>query len=55
MRILPVLCVASWMAFGATATIDPNLYLEDVKFLASKEMRGRASGSRWSPGAKQPL
>lgn len=45
MRILPVLCAASWMAFGATATIDPNLYLDDVKFLASKEMRGRATGS----------
>ncbi|MBZ5623135.1 MAG: M28 family peptidase [Acidobacteriia bacterium] len=43
-RGLPAVCVA-WIAFGATATIDPNLYLDDVKFLASKEMRGRATGS----------
>src|SRR4029077_20677562 len=45
MRLLPALCTAALVAFGATATIDPNLYLDDVKFLASKEMRGRASGS----------
>jgi aminopeptidase YwaD len=45
MKILPVICVASWIAFGATATIDPNLYRDDVKFLASPEMRGRATGS----------
>jgi hypothetical protein len=45
MKLLPVLYLASLVAFGATATIDPNLYLDDVKFLASKEMRGRATGS----------
>jgi hypothetical protein len=45
MKFLPSLCIASLAAFGATATIDPNLYLDDVKFLASKEMRGRATGS----------
>ena len=44
-RLLPVLCAASWVAFGATATIDPSLYLNDVKFLASPQMRGRATGS----------
>ena len=43
--LLPFLCAASWIAFGATATIDPNLYLNDVKFLASPQMRGRATGS----------
>jgi len=32
-------------AFAATPAIDPKLYLDDVKFLASQEMRGRASGS----------
>jgi hypothetical protein len=44
-RALPFLCAASWIAFGATATIDPSLYLNDVKFLASPQMRGRATGS----------
>ena len=43
--LLPLLCGAAWVAFGATATIDPNLYLSDVKFLASKELRGRGDGS----------
>src|SRR5678815_4928081 len=33
------------VAFAATATIDPALYLNDVKFLASPEMRGRNTGS----------
>jgi Peptidase family M28/PA domain len=32
-------------AFAATATIDPNLYLNDIKFLASPELRGRGTGS----------
>ena len=43
--IAPALCLASWLAFGADATIDPNLYLSDVKYLASPELRGRATGS----------
>src|SRR6185503_17470040 len=30
---------------AATATIDPNLYLSDVKYLASPELKGRATGS----------
>ena len=33
------------IAFAATATIDPALYLADVKFLASPELRGRNTGS----------
>ena len=33
------------VALAATATIDPNLYLNDVKFLASPELRGRGTGS----------
>src|ERR1039457_4573656 len=32
-------------ALAATATIDPTLYLNDIKFLASPEMRGRNTGS----------
>ncbi len=35
----------AWIASGASATIDSNLYLSDVKFLASNELRGRATGS----------
>jgi len=38
-------CAAVTIAFAATTTIDPNAYLNDVKFLSSDEMRGRASGS----------
>src|SRR6516225_10098242 len=30
---------------AATPTIDPSAYLDDVKFLASPELRGRATGS----------
>jgi hypothetical protein len=43
--LLPAVCCLSWIAFGATAVIDPNTYLDDIKFLASKEMKGRATGS----------
>jgi hypothetical protein len=32
-------------ALAATATVDPNLYLADIKFLASPELRGRNTGS----------
>src|ERR1035441_3081355 len=32
-------------AFGAAATIDATLYLNDIKFLASPELRGRNTGS----------
>ena len=33
------------VALAATATVDPNLYLNDIKFLASPELRGRGTGS----------
>src|ERR1043165_5907958 len=37
-----VLCT---VAFSARMAIDPNQYLNDIKFLASPEMKGRATGS----------
>src|SRR5690242_4334964 len=38
--------LAVWsIALAATAAIDANLYLNDVKYLASPEMKGRATGS----------
>jgi Peptidase family M28/PDZ domain/PA domain len=40
----PLLCLASW-AYGADGKVDPNLYLNDVKYLASPELKGRATGS----------
>jgi hypothetical protein len=33
------------VAFGATVTIDPKLYLDEVKYLASPQLRGRLTGS----------
>jgi len=39
-----VLCTAP-LVYGAEAKIDPTLYLNDVKFLASPELKGRATGS----------
>src|SRR6476646_9990411 len=33
------------VALAATATVDPKLYLNDIKFLASPELRGRGTGS----------
>ena len=36
---------ATTIALGATATIDSASYLDDVKFLASPELRGRVTGS----------
>src|SRR5689334_6496805 len=46
-QIRAALCVlcAALPAFGASAAVDPNRYLEDVKYLASPQLRGRASGS----------
>src|SRR5580700_11977056 len=32
-------------AYGAAASIDPNLFLDDVKFLASKNLKGRGTGT----------
>ena len=43
--LLPVAAVISWVASGATANIDPNVYLDDIKYLASPELKGRATGS----------
>ncbi len=42
-----VLCslAAAAAACGAVATIDPARYLDDIKFLSSKDMKGRATGS----------
>ena len=36
------MAVAAW---GATASIDPGLFLDDVKFLASKNLKGRGTGT----------
>src|SRR5207248_842442 len=44
-RGLPAALCIAWIGLGATATIDPNTYLNDIKFLASPELRGRATGS----------
>ena len=43
-QFLLVLWLAPWV-YGADAKIDPKLYLDDVKFLASPELKGRATGS----------
>ena len=43
--LLPAVCVISQIASGATAVVDPNAYLEDVKYLASPALKGRATGS----------
>jgi hypothetical protein len=32
-------------AVAATVTVDPKLYLDDIKYLASPELRGRVTGS----------
>src|ERR1035438_9866187 len=32
-------------AYCATASIDPSLFLDDVKFLASKNLKGRGTGT----------
>ena len=37
--------VVAALALPASMSIDPNVYLSSVKFLASNEMRGRATGS----------
>src|SRR5580704_14529770 len=43
-RFLAPLWLAA-IAFGATATIDPEVYLSDIKYLASDELKGRLTGS----------
>ena len=42
---MPAAVLAVWIAYAQTAAIDPTVYLNDIKFLASQEMRGRATGS----------
>src|SRR5215467_1602938 len=37
--------LAAAIAFGATSAIDPKLYLDEVKYLSSAELRGRLTGS----------
>jgi hypothetical protein len=39
------LLAAVTLLYAASPSIDPNLYLNDVKYLASPELRGRATGS----------
>src|ERR1035441_10469325 len=46
--LAPLLCLASclvWGADGADGKVDPALYWNDVKYLASPELKGRATGS----------
>jgi len=46
--LAPLLCLAvlgGTSAYGSDAKVDPNLYLDDVKYLASPELKGRATGS----------
>jgi len=43
--LLPVLCSIAGSGFGASAVLDPSAYLEDVKYLASPELKGRATGT----------
>jgi hypothetical protein len=40
-----VLCSFAVAAYCATASIDPGLFLDDVKFLASKNLKGRGTGT----------
>src|SRR5438477_64613 len=44
LALAPFICV-SWIAFGAPATFDPNAYLDEIKFLASPALKGRATGT----------
>ena len=45
LRGLLAVLFLSAVALAAGIAVDANLYLDDIKFLASKELRGRASGS----------
>src|ERR1700688_3749492 len=44
-RGLAAALVTTCIALAAAATIDPAAYLNDIKFLASPELRGRITGS----------
>ncbi len=50
----PVLFCA-WLALGADARIDPNLYLNDVKYLASPALKGRATEVSPEPGNRRRI
>src|SRR5215831_5459908 len=39
------LFLAATLIYAASSPVDPNLYINDVKYLASPELRGRATGS----------
>ncbi|MGO4880593.1 MAG: M28 family peptidase [Bryobacteraceae bacterium] len=39
------LLAMAFAAFAATPAVDPNTFLDDVKFLANKNMKGRGTGS----------
>jgi hypothetical protein len=41
---LALVCVVT-LLYAATPSIDPNIYIGEVKYLASPELRGRATGS----------
>ena len=43
--LLPAAACFCWIAAAAEATIDPNVYLDEIKYLASPELKGRATGS----------
>lgn len=40
-----VAALAAWPAFTQTAAIDPHAYLKDIQYLASPELKGRATGT----------
>jgi aminopeptidase YwaD len=44
-RLWLLLTSGAWIAGAATATIVPRQYLEDIQFLASPQLKGRATGS----------
>lgn len=42
--VAPLLCAVT-LLFAESGTVDPKLYLDDVKYLASPELKGRLTGS----------
>lgn len=45
MKLFAAVFGAVTLIYAATPTIDPKLYTDNVKYLASPELRGRATGS----------
>lgn len=43
--VLLVLCLAAIVALAGTVAVNPQQYLDDVKYLSSEKMKGRATGS----------